>query len=1087
MAKQIPLLITLGFFLGVVFLSLQKNATSDAYSQSQKVSRSTHGGARSSGQEGPASTTEFSALPRGIRTPQGLTFLTEGAIKGRGTAATITNRSEAKTVGHYRIPPSVASLGDEALRERLPKDVLARLVNYEEQLSNFDPEHRRYFCWGPNTQPEIIEAFHRVEASAGLSPGRVRTLAFQFLGSGHWSQTATNGSGVGNQGQPVTVTWSISPDNTTVPSGDNDPAGPSDFIAWLDGIYPGTITSDLTQRAWFPILQEAMDDLAAQAGLNLVYEPNDDGVPFTSSFSGRGILGTRGDIRLSGRDIDGDFGVLGFAFSPNFGDVVLDTTDAFFNNTNNNSIRLINTITHEIGHALGLGHVCPITQTKLMEPFLSTQFRGTQFDETYSLQRQYGDSLESHSGITQNDSVGSATPLTLTNDTFNTWRFLSIDDSSDVDYLSFSAIAGENITVRVLPADSAIGSYNEGAQNADGCSAGTLFNPLTQQDLTLEILATDGATVIAVANTQPLGATEELIAIPLPTTGTYYLRINGDTADSSQLYELQAEITSAPPSPLLEVTSTRLIDESNSGANGVADPGETLVYGVTVTNIGNLAASNLSATLSGPSGFVPFSATDGEASLALSASTELQFVFSPGGNCGDIMNLSLMVSDDSGYFDTLSFPLSLGVISETLLIDENFDSSVTLPSGWTLATDPGASSWDVISSTNFLTPSDTPPNSIFSAGVTSRSDSLLISPAGVIESNNAILSFQHFYDLESGSDGAVLEASLDSGAWFDLLTSAATVTEGGYDGVISGGQLARRASITGRSAWTGFSPGFITTVIELPSSWTGQSLQLRWLLSHNLNNNAGTGWFVDSISLSGAIDSSCDPFRPTVTLSTTGTTLIEGDNSSNVDLTLSTSLPLASELTVNPLISGAGSLDDLVNPPSFTLPSATTSTAATISAVSDSLNEGAEQITFTLSSSDPDFAAGTPSVANLIIDESFSSWAASFGLTAPDPFDDFDNDGQLSVVEYIYNTNPNDQDAVPLFQYVGDNTLFSLITPPPVPRPDINVEGETSADLSQWSSDGVTENSNGYSIPTSADLGFLRLKITLGDPPSDDE
>ncbi len=162
-------------------------------------------------------------------------------------------------IGHNRIPSSIAELSDTELRKRLPKDTLARLLHYEEQLSGSAPEHLRYFCWAPQTQPEIIEAFHRVEVSAGLTPGRVDSLAFQFIGIGHWNQTATNDSGVSTQGQPVTVTWSIAPDNTVVPSGGNNPAGPSNLIAWLDEIYPGAITSDLTQRVWFPLLQESMN------------------------------------------------------------------------------------------------------------------------------------------------------------------------------------------------------------------------------------------------------------------------------------------------------------------------------------------------------------------------------------------------------------------------------------------------------------------------------------------------------------------------------------------------------------------------------------------------------------------------------------------------------------------------------------------------------------------------------------------------------------------------------------------------------------------------------------------------------------
>ena len=355
----------------------------------------------------------------------------------------------------------------------------------------------------------------------------MRVLATQFLGIGHWSETATDGSGQGVQGLPVTVTWSIVPDGTGAPDRGGGAAAPSNLRAWLAGIY-GTAAGGVENQPWFPLFQEAFDNIAAQSGLRLVYEPNDDGVALTNFSSGKGVLGVRGDIRLSSRDIDGDFGVLAFAYSPNYGDVVIDSTDGFFNNTSSNSIRLVNTLTHELGHALGLGHVCPIDQTKLMEPFLTTAFRGCQFDDTYSLQRQYADELEIHSGLRNNDTAGNATPVSLVPGATSTWRWLSNDDSSDVDYIRFSGLAGQSLTVRVVPsdpiapADADVDTYREGAQNSDGtCSAGSDFDPTTQQDLTLELLGGNGSTVLAGSTSAPAGETESIGGFLLPSDGSY--------------------------------------------------------------------------------------------------------------------------------------------------------------------------------------------------------------------------------------------------------------------------------------------------------------------------------------------------------------------------------------------------------------------------------------------------------------------------------------------------------------------------------------------------------------------------------------
>ena len=1077
MIKHLPLFLAASLLLTLFVFVSEEQTSNPKLTKSENKTLSQN---RSTSNLGPesASSETFSTLPRGSRSSGDPKFLDLETIAEK-TSLTAKTPSPNKTVGHNRIPASISALSDEKLRERLPEKTLADLIDYEEQLSDFDPEHRRYFCWGPGTKPEIIEAFHRAEVTAGLTPGAVTPLAFQFLGSGHWSVTATDGSGVGVQGQPVTVTWSIAPDGTAAPAlNSSGPAVGSNLIAWLDGIYPGPTSSDLTQRAWFSVLLEAMNDLGNQAGLNVVYEPNDDGAAFTSANSGRGILGTRGDIRLSGRDIDGDFGTLGFAFSPNFGDVVLDTEDSFFNNTSDNSIRLVNVLTHEGGHALGLAHVCPLNQTKLMEPSLTTAFRGAQFDDTYSLQRQYGDPLESHSTVTDNDTISNASPISISNGSVTSLRFLSLDDNSDLDLLSFTANAGEALTVRIIPADAAIGTYNEGAQNSDGsCSAGTPFNPLEQQDLTLEVLAADGTTILATANSQAIGGTEEVIELPLSETGTYYLRVDGDNASSAQLYELQAELINTAPSPFITIVSSRIIEESNSGGNGLFDPGETILLGVTLENSGNLVANNLTATLSGGRDIFPFSLVDNEASLAPSASTELQFIFAPNKECGEEGLLTLDISADSGYTTSLGLPFSLGTSMDVVLIDEGFNAN-SFPSDFSSSTNGGGDPWG---RSNFTFSGGPVQGGAYSAGVTTAGDAFLVSPSRLLEDDGITLAFEHFYSLENQLDGAVLEASLDGGAWFDLLESAAVVTSGGYDDTITGTNR-NQASLIGRNAWTGSSGGLTTTAIDLPDSWFGQNIRFRWYVAHN-DGGAQTGWFINSVLLNADTNFICDPFRPTVTLSAAATNITEGDSNSTADLTLSTSLPLATNLSATPLISGAGDVSDLNESPIFDLASGDLSTSATISAIADDLNEGAEQIVFTLPSADPGFAAGTPASATLTIDESFLSWARSFGILSADPSVDFDQDGQPSLVEYLFNTDPADNNVFPDIQRIDGETQLSLVTPPRVPRPDLAVEGQASANLADWSSVGVTENDNGFSIPTADDLGFLRLKLTF-DPPA---
>jgi len=122
-----------------------------------------------------------------------------------------------------------------------------------------------------------------------------------------------------------------------------------------------------------------------------------------------GVLGVRGDVRISGHFIDGNSGVLAYNFFPNFGDMVIDTGDNTYNNTASNSLILRNILAHEHGHGLGISHVCPVNQTKLMEPFLTTAFDGPQPDDILAGNRGYGDDNE------HNDTPGTATGLVCAN------------------------------------------------------------------------------------------------------------------------------------------------------------------------------------------------------------------------------------------------------------------------------------------------------------------------------------------------------------------------------------------------------------------------------------------------------------------------------------------------------------------------------------------------------------------------------------------------------------------------------------------------------------------------------------------------
>ena len=326
------------------------------------------------------------------------------------------------------------------------------------------------------------------------------------------------------RGTPITLTWSIVPDGTTI-IGDDEPTSGSDLRNRLDGIYPGGIDE------WLPLFQSVFDRWEELTGITYVYEPNDDGSQISGG-SAPGVLGVRGDVRISGHPIDGNSNTLAYNYFPNNGDMVIDTADSFYNSTFNNSLRFRNVVSHEHGHGLGLAHSCPINTSKLMEPFLTTAFDGPQLDDILGAQRNYGDALEG------NDTQATASDLgAIAADSTEALSGVSIDDNGDTDYYRFTSSSGSDVqvTINLTPTG---GSYLAGAQNNDGsCSGGTIFNADSIHDLTLRLRDSSG-TVIATANSGSNGDAESISNLVLNGAGPFFVQVNGDATNNIQGYSL---------------------------------------------------------------------------------------------------------------------------------------------------------------------------------------------------------------------------------------------------------------------------------------------------------------------------------------------------------------------------------------------------------------------------------------------------------------------------------------------------------------------------------------------------------------------
>ncbi|MCA9230968.1 MAG: matrixin family metalloprotease [Planctomycetales bacterium] len=374
---------------------------------------------------------------------------------------------------------------------------------------------------------------------------------FRTVGVG-WTSTSSGASSIG---EPATLTWSIAPDGTGLPRGLGEPSSPSNLIAFLDGIHHGGASpggADLTQRAWFPLIESSFERWDAVSGVSYSYEPYDDGATYSSA--NPGILGTRGDQRIGGHSIDGQTSptYLAYNYFPNYAEMVIDTDEINrWGNPEGNYLRFRNMLMHEAGHGLGLSHLNSSDQDFLMEPFLATTFDGPQLDDILGIHRLYGDANEENGG---NDTYLSATDLgkfwpgdsksigvdaASAKVEFDAIDFLSIDDDSDIDFFRFQVKTPSLVDLTLTPLGP---TYLEGAQMNNQSPLDTS----ALSDLTLSVFDSDGTTMLEFVNDQGIGMAETLSNLRLNSPGEYYVQVRG-LQNAAQFYQLDLNVEYAFP------------------------------------------------------------------------------------------------------------------------------------------------------------------------------------------------------------------------------------------------------------------------------------------------------------------------------------------------------------------------------------------------------------------------------------------------------------------------------------------------------------------------------------------------------------
>ena len=382
-----------------------------------------------------------------------------------------------------------------------------------------------------------------------------------FRVADRWRTTATDGRTGDFRGQPRTLTWGLVRDGTTI-TGAREGTSPSNLISWLDGQYGGGRGENFAQRPWFDLIASSFERWEELSGLTFNYESSDFGAAIDSTTSPAGSLGRYADHRVGGHRIDGNGNVLAYNYFPDHADMVIDTSDSFFNNRSNDSRRLRNMMMHEIGHGLGFAHLESNNSTQLMEPQLSTSIDGPQIDDILAVQRNYGDALEKNGG---NDSASLATPVEFDVSRNGTvWSignhgtqrtvsrqhtdFVSIDGSSDQDFFAFSVDRPSTVDLTLR----AVGrTYNEGPQGGDQSPLVTsMLNNLELEVATIVDTPREPGVLETIAEGVERGSTNELIRSLTVLPGRdYFARVFG-TVDAVQLYQLSISVTALPiPEP----------------------------------------------------------------------------------------------------------------------------------------------------------------------------------------------------------------------------------------------------------------------------------------------------------------------------------------------------------------------------------------------------------------------------------------------------------------------------------------------------------------------------------------------------------
>lgn len=274
--------------------------------------------------------------------------------------------------------------------------------------------------------------------------------------------------------------------------------------------------------------------------------------------------------------------------------------------------------------------------------------------------------------------------------------------------------------------------------------------------------------------------------------------------------------------------------------NGRVDPTETVSVSLCIANISGSTTGTVNGTLNASGGVTSPSGPQNFGTIGAGGSVCRSYTFTVSASCGAgaTVTATLAITESGGPSKNLTYAFQVG--SPTVISSQNFDgvSAPGLPAGWTTTPISGTSNpWTTVANK-----ADTALNRAYALNLGTASDSALVSPSIAMPAGAATLTFRHWYEMEPGWDGGVLEISIGGGAFTDIVTAGGSFVSGGYNMFSNNGG----AFNPQRNLWSGDSEGYITTVVNLPVASQNQNIQLRWRMASDTSIGAD-GWSVDTV------------------------------------------------------------------------------------------------------------------------------------------------------------------------------------------------------------------------------------------------